>query len=151
MDWLHLTLLTIMPGLELRAAIPYALFNGDGIAGILFVLLLNVLIFFPVWVGLLLLYRFAENWWIVKNVVNKIRKRGEPYVKKYGIPGIAIFVAIPLPGSGVYSGTLLAWLLGLEWRKSFVACAVGVIFAAIAVYLISTGALSALKILSFST
>ncbi len=147
MDWLRLAVLTLMPGLELRASIPYALFNGDGAAGILFILLLNVLIFFPVWLGLSLLYRFTENWWVVKKVVNNIRKRGEPYVKKYGMLGIAIFVAIPLPGSGVYSGALLAWLLGLEWKKSFVACTVGVILAALAVYLISTGALGAFGML----
>ena len=53
-----------------------------------------------------------------------------------------IFIAIPLPGSGSYSGALAAHLIGLSFRKFVVANTLGVIIAGIIVTLLSLGILN---------
>ncbi len=50
--------------------------------------------------------------------VDRIRIRGLPLISRYGLFGLAVFVAIPIPGAGVYAGTLLSWLMGLGWQAS---------------------------------
>jgi len=47
--------------------------------------------------------------------------------------GVAIFIGIPLPGSGVYTGALGSYLLGVQKKKFMVANAIGVLIAAVAV------------------
>lgn len=54
-------------------------------------------------------------------------------VEKYGELGVAVFIGIPLPGSGVYTGAFGAYLLGLDKRKFGVANVIGVLIAGVAV------------------
>lgn len=58
-------------------------------------------------------------------------------VQKYGWLGLAVFVAIPLPGTGVWSGSVIAAFLDLRFRKSFFAIAIGNFIAGIAILAIS--------------
>ncbi len=46
-----------------------------------------------------------------------VRRRAKPYVDRYGVPGLILFVAIPLPATGVWTGALAGYLLGMERRK----------------------------------
>ncbi len=131
-------LTTLIPWIELRGAIPYAVRN-DELVVIPFIILTNILIFFPVYFGLELFYTYiGEESWLKKRL-DKTRKKAHPYVQKYGILGLALFVSIPLPGTGAYSGSAAAWLLGLKWKPSFVAVLGGVIFAGLLVFLLSVG------------
>ena len=58
--------------------------------------------------------------------VEKTRKKGESrLVKRYGLVGIALLMAIPLPTIGVYGGTVLSWLMGVKWWKSMIAVVSG--------------------------
>ncbi len=50
-----------------------------------------------------------------------VRKRAKPYVNRYGVPGLILFVAIPLPATGVWTGALAGYLLGME-RKKLIPC-----------------------------
>ena len=50
-------------------------------------------------------------------------------IEKYSYWGVAIFVAVPLPGTGAWTGTLIASVLGLDAKKSFLAAALGVLGA----------------------
>ena len=50
-------------------------------------------------------------------------------IEKYSYWGVLIFVAIPLPGTGAWTGTLIASVLGMEPKKSFVAAVGGVLVA----------------------
>jgi uncharacterized membrane protein len=54
-------------------------------------------------------------------------------VEKYGYAGLALFVAIPLPITGAYTGTLGAWILGMNRRKTMLAVLGGVIIAGVIV------------------
>ena len=50
-------------------------------------------------------------------------------IEKYSYWGVVIFVAVPLPGTGAWTGTLIASVLGLDAKKSFLAAALGVLGA----------------------
>jgi len=54
-------------------------------------------------------------------------------IEKYGFWGVTIFVAIPLPVTGAYTGTVAAWLFGLDRKKSLLAVLVGVCIAGLVV------------------
>lgn len=146
---LIVALLSASPFAELRGGIPVGLGLGLEPAFVIaLAVIMNSLIFFPVYFGLKLFYdRLFCRWRIAKYFVDRTRKKGEPYIKKYGLLGLAIFVAIPLPVTGAWTGSALAWLLGMEWKKSFLAVAAGVFTAGIIVSFISLGVLAGLNFL----
>ncbi len=57
--------------------------------------------------------------------LQNVRKRVEPYVKRYGFLGLVLFVAIPLPATGIWTGALAAYILGLERRRTAIALVLG--------------------------
>ena len=128
-----------MPWIELRGAIPFGILclHLDPIFVFLISVTINILIFFPIFLGLTFVYPYLKEYAIVKNTVGRVRKKGEKKVKKYGFWGLAAFVAVPLPVTGAWTGTLIAWLFGLERKRAFMAIAVGVIAAGIIVTLLS--------------
>ncbi len=65
-------------------------------------------------------------------------------IEKYGLWGLLILVAIPLPGTGAWTGALVAALMKLEKKKSLPVIAAGVVIAGIIVALIMYGAVDAL-------
>ena len=65
-------------------------------------------------------------------------------IEKYSYWGIVIFVAVPLPGTGAWTGTLIASVLGLEPKKSFLAAALGVLGATAIMTVISYCGLGAI-------
>jgi uncharacterized membrane protein len=72
--------------------------------------------------------------WIHK----KADKHKKP-IEKYGYLGLILFVGIPLPGTGAWTGCLIASLLGLDKKKSFLCTMAGIIIASIIMMIISYG------------
>lgn len=72
--------------------------------------------------------------WIEKKAMSKSAQ-----IEKYGYWGLFLFVAIPLPGTGAWTGSLLAVLLGLKPRKSFLFILLGVMTAGLIMSLLSFG------------
>lgn len=137
---LHLLLITLVPALELRASIPYGVVVQKELHWVwVFVICVvaNILLGFAVfwlikWIIKLMtrIGPVGRAWeWYVKKVEHRIHKA----VEKYGEWGVAVFIGIPLPGSGVYSGALAAYLIGLPFRKFVVSNIVGVLIAAVIV------------------
>ncbi len=60
-------------------------------------------------------------------------------IAKYGYLGLFLFVAIPLPGTGAWTGSLLAVLLGLDRKKSLLFIFFGVLTAGLIMSMISYG------------
>ncbi len=58
-------------------------------------------------------------------------------IEKYGVWGLLLFVAIPLPGTGAWTGSLLAALLHLDRRKSFLVITIGVFIAGLIITILS--------------
>ncbi|HDI02799.1 MAG TPA: hypothetical protein ENF95_01545 [Candidatus Aenigmarchaeota archaeon] len=140
-DVLTLALITAIPWIELRGSIPYGIGVGlNPLFVFLLALMLNIALIPLIYFGLEVFYRgFFIKFKLCRKIVESVRKRGEKYVQKYGLWGLMIFVAIPLPGTGAYSGTALAWLLGMKSGKAFLSVALGVTIAGILVTLFSVG------------
>ena len=134
-------LTTLTPVIELRGGIPLGLSLGlSPTLTFLITVFFNCLIFFPVYFGMKLIYkRGLSKIDIFNKYLSRVRKKGEPYVKKYGLIGLVIFVAIPLPFTGAYSGSFLSWLLGVKWKKAFSAVILGVLIAGTIISSISLG------------
>ncbi len=68
------------------------------------------------------------NW-----LFDRTRKKGNRLIEKYEEIGLLAFVAIPLPGTGAWTGALIAFLFGLEFKKSVLVIGMGVFIAGIIV------------------
>ncbi|MAG21823.1 MAG: ligand-binding protein SH3 [Candidatus Diapherotrites archaeon] len=133
-----------MPWIELRASIPVGISMGLPwqlvfITAVATNAVLGPLVYF----GLDKLLPFARKIdfvdYIYNRIIKKTQRKAFPYVEKYGLLGIALFVAIPLPGSGSWSGALAAYLLGLSHRKFAIANLLGVLIAGAIVTALSLG------------
>ncbi len=134
--FLKYVVLTFVPWVELRGAVPLAVQQGERIY-LPLVLLTNVAIFWPTYFGLEWLYvHIPEGSWVHRKLEG-IRTKAHPLVEKYGVLGLAIFVAIPLPGTGAYSGSAAGWLLDMPPRRAFLAVSLGVLGAFAIVWALS--------------
>ena len=73
--------------------------------------------------------------------VDKFEKRH----KLLGFAALTLFVAIPLPGTGAWSGSLVSWLLDLDRKKSIISIALGILIAGVIICLATLGLLNLLN------
>ena len=138
--YLIIALVSMIPIVELRGAIPIA--EGLG---------LNILLYYPIAIiGNMLpvpfIYLFARKvleWGKDKKIIGKFftwclekgEKGGEKLKESAGNSGIffalLLFVGIPLPGTGAWTGTLAASFLKLDFKTSIIAVTLGVLLAGI--------------------
>jgi len=133
--------LCLFPIAELRAGIPVGYFNGTNIYFVFFLcVIVNSLAGPIVFIFLSTFHKAFIKWKPYNNFFNKFveraRRKVRGGVEKYGYLGLAIFVAIPLPFTGAYTGALGAWILGMEKIKSCLAVASGVLLAGVIVSLV---------------
>lgn len=132
-------LITFIPALELRASIPYGIFatSTPWWMAFLVCVLSNILVGMIVFTLMGPVVRLFRKWpWFDQKLWPKIEHRQEklrPYVEKHGEWGVAVFIGVPLPGTGAITGALGAYLLKLNPKKFFVANIAGVLLAGIAV------------------
>ena len=67
------------------------------------------------------------------------KKKGQ--IEKYGFWGIVLFVGIPLPGTGAWTGSLIAAMLDMNKKKAFLAATLGVVLAGVIMAIFSYGIL----------
>ena len=152
LHYLMVFLISMVPLIELRGAIPYALrFISWGydlnlplcyVIAVLGNMLPVPLIFF--------FARKVLEWGADKKVIGRFfrfclekgHKGGEKLQEKAGrglYVALFLFVGIPLPGTGAWTGTLAASMLDMDFQKSVVAVMMGVILAGIIMGLLSAG------------
>ena len=129
-------ILSILPISELRGGIPYAILNGiSPLTAFIISVVANILI-----IPVIFLFLDYINWFFLKNKTYEkafnyyINRKVQKVKTKYEhleLTVLFLFVAIPLPGTGAYTGTLLSWFFGLDRKKSFLIIALGVIVAGI--------------------
>lgn len=73
---------------------------------------------------------------MVVKLENKAMSKSDK-IEKYEFWGLMLFVGIPLPGTGAWTGALIASLLGIDWKKSFLAIVCGVCLASAIMYVVS--------------
>ena len=151
---IYAIILTILPGTELRFGLPlailYAKDNGVSLILIfLLIILINILLIFFVFFFLdylhkrLMNFKFYERF--VKAYLKRFQKRVDKFEKRHAALGffaLTLFVAIPLPGTGAWSGSLVSWILGLDRGKSILAIALGVFIAGLLIFLGTLGFIS---------
>jgi len=157
-----LILLTFVPLFELRWSIPIGLFSktisGIPLIGSMQGFALPLWLVFLVCVGANALLGFLAYLFFDKvififlkiprlkkfydKIVIKSQKKASPLVEKYGLIGMSIFIAIPLPGSGTWTGALVGNLLNFGYKRFFIANLIGVILAGIIVTIVFAGAFS---------
>ena len=147
---LILAVITLIPALELRASIPMGILpipipflertiNEDmsWFTVVVVCVIANIILGAMVFVVLGPVFTFVRKWrWFDKRIwpiLERTQHKIHPYVEKYGEFGVAVFIGIPLPGSGVYTGAFGAYLLGLDRKKFMIANVLGVLIAAAAV------------------
>ncbi len=146
-------LVSMVPLLELRGAIPFSVgFGLPSIPSFIICVIGNML---PVPVIFWFARRVLE-WGKDKKVIGgfftwcleKGEKGGKKLTEKAGrgvYVALFLFVGVPLPGTGAWTGTLAASFLDLEWKKSVVAVMAGVVLAGLIMYMVSIGALGAVS------
>ncbi|WP_192349365.1 small multi-drug export protein [Algoriphagus sp. Y33] len=139
LDLLTAMLWSISPFGEAKVGIPYALLKGVNIyLAFLCCFLANVLIFPIMNFFFDVINRYFLKWYYYKKAAIFVGRRAKAgagkNVKKYGFWGLMVFVAMPFPGTGVYVGTIAAYLFGLERKKAFFANAIGIFISCVIVW-----------------
>jgi len=99
-------------------------FNNINLVAILAIVTVSsVVIFLILWFVLNAFYlKASSKWSFINRFIDETRGKGEsPLIKKYGLFGLALLIAIPLPTLGVFGGTLLSRLMGMKFWSSLVA------------------------------
>jgi uncharacterized membrane protein len=128
----------IIPISELRGGIPIARAGGmDPFVAYFFCVAANILVV-PIVLLFIqtlhkLLLRFGWYARFSEKLIERARRKVKKKVDKFGYIGLVIFVALPLPFTGAYTGALGAWILGMDMKKSFFAVALGVLIAGVIV------------------
>jgi uncharacterized membrane protein len=128
----------VLPISELRGAIPLAIstYHFDWYYAYLFGVVGNllpvpfILLLFNTLIPLLSKVRFLDR--LMQWYFNWTKRRSKT-IERYGWLGLVIFVSIPLPVTGAWTGSILASLLGMKFKYSFSAVVVGVLIAGVIV------------------
>ena len=135
-------IIAALPILELRGALPVAinLFNFPWYYALLLAIVGNllpvpfILLFLDTASRLLSKVAFFER--ILKWLFERTRRRGK-VIERYERIGLMLFVAIPLPITGAWTGSLAAVLFGLKFKHAFLSIFIGILIAGIIVTCLS--------------
>lgn len=151
--YLWVFLISMVPIIELRGAIPVAVGMGLPLIPSYIICIIGNMLPVP------FIYFFARKvliWGSDKPVIGKFftfclekgEKGGKKLQAKAGrglFVALLLFVGIPLPGTGAWTGTLAASLLDMDFKSSVIAVMCGVLLAGVIMALISNGVLGALS------
>lgn len=153
MPYLVVFLISMVPLIELRGAIPYGLAIGlEPVLTYALAILGNclpvpfILFFIKRILAAMQASRIRFFHRVATFVIEK-GQRGFRKVQKYAVFGLYLFVAIPLPGTGAWTGALIAALLDMRKRYAFPSIFLGVITAGVVMSLITGGVLAGLQFL----
>lgn len=131
-DWIWTTLLTLLPIAELRGGLPYALLESGfpWYIAYPYCVLVNALVAPIAYMFLDSVHKLLYKWGIYARIFDRFVERSRhkltEKVERWGLWGVALFVGIPLPITGAWTGTLGAWVLGLSRRRTMAAVLLGV-------------------------
>lgn len=136
--------LAMIPVFELRGAIPVGVAAGLPFWMVFLTAFLGNLLPVPF---LILFTRRVFEWLRTKSAllerfVSRLERKAatkEDLLKKYELLGLCILVAIPLPGTGAWTGSLVAAVFDIQLKHAFPAIALGVLIAGIIVSVVTYG------------
>ena len=148
-DWMILVT-AATPLIELRGSIPLGLTLGIPIERVfIFSVIGNILPIPFILIGISLIMQYLRlipklHAWVEQKGIRGSSKLNNHF-QKWGWLALLIFVAIPLPGTGAWTGALAASLLRLKFWPSFISIALGVICAGLLVSSLSIGVITLVK------
>ena len=135
--------ISLMPVLELRGGlIASAILKIPYIKAAIICIIGNIL---PIPFILLFLnkvFDILEKWKPTKGIVDFFRDRAhknKSKIDKYGFWGLVLFVGIPLPGTGAWTGSLVASVFEFDIKKAIVSILIGIILSFIIMSIVSYG------------
>ncbi len=133
---------SISPFGEAKVGIPYGMFQGVNVYLVFGVCFLANVLVFPLMVFFLdTLNKHLLKWNFYKKsaiyVARKAKMGSGEKIKKYGFWGLMFFVMIPIPGTGVYAGSIAGYLFKIEKQKAFLANTIGIFFSSLIVWLMT--------------
>ena len=150
--YLYVFLISMVPLIELRGAIPYSQLFGLPLLPSYIIAVIGNMLPVPI---IFLFARKVLEWGSDKPVIGKFfsfclekgHKGGQKLKEKAGkgLPiALRLFVGIPLPGTGAWTGTLAASLLDMDFKSSVIAVMLGVLLAGIIMGAASAGLFGAI-------
>lgn len=144
-NYVYVVIISMLPIIELRGAIPVAFALGMPLIPSFIISVIGNLLPVPF---ILWLITPVCNWlkktkmlaWFPEFLERKVEKNKEK-VTKYANFGLFLFVAIPLPGTGAWTGALIASFLNFKFRDALIAIVGGVVVAGIIMSIVSYGIL----------
>ncbi len=138
-DFIIAILWSISPFGEAKVGIPYGMFNGLNIYLVFVVCFFANVLVFPLMIFFLeKINSYLLQWHVYKKaaiyVARKAKVGSGSKIQKYGFWGLLLFVMIPLPGTGVYAGSIAAYLFKIKRRKAFLANTIGIFFSSVIVW-----------------
>ncbi len=146
-------LLSMTPIVEMQGGIPVALASGASpltafvVCVVANLLVMPLLFFFLEEIHHRFLH-FKGYQSLFDKFMERTRRKVKPLVDKYGLYGLIVLVALPGPGTGVYTATFAAWFFGLKKVKAYLAISVGMVIAASLVLAVSLGVMNGWKFLA---
>lgn len=150
---LYVFFISMVPIIELRGALPVAVGLDIPVVQAYAICIIGNMLPVPI---IFLFARKVLEWGQDKPVIGKFftwvlqkgEKGGQQLISKAGRSayiGLLIFIGIPLPGTGAWTGTLAASILDLDFKKSVLAALGGVLLAGIIMAAVSAGAFSIIR------
>ena len=144
-DILLTFLVAMVPVVELRGAIPFGVVRGLNLWTAIGASVPGNLVPVPF---IILFIRRIFAWMRahmpkLDGLVTRMEKKAEKNraaVEKYAFWGLAILVAIPLPGTGAWTGALVAAMMEMRLKRAFPAIVIGVVIAGVIVSIVTYGA-----------
>lgn len=147
-EWFQIFFGSMIPFLESRYIIPYAMweFNWQWWEALPLAILGNIIPIPFVLIFFKYVEKYLRNFVFWANIMNKIfertRMRANKKIEKYETLGLLLFVAIPLPFTGAWTGSLIAYLFDLNFYRSIIIIFLGIIISvSIMIVLYSMGLL----------
>lgn len=145
-------IISMVPILELRGGLVAASFLRIGMFKAIAICILGNLVPIPFIIFFIKpIFNWMKKTKLFRPLVEKLEKKSmakSKDIKKYEFWGLALFVGIPLPGTGAWTGALIASLIEMDTKKAFSAIAVGLVIATIIMSTISYGIPWAIKVMA---
>lgn len=136
-------IISMVPILELRGGLVAASLLGIGVVNAVTLCVIGNMIPIPFILFFITpIFNWMKKTKIFRPMVEKLESKSMSKgadIKKYEFWGLALFVGIPLPGTGAWTGALIAALLGIKVKKASLSITVGIIIATIIMTIISYG------------
>lgn len=130
---------SVSPFGEAKVGIPYAIFNDVNVYfAFVFCFVANVCVFPIMYFFLRYLNQALLGWRFYKKsalkVAQRVKKGAGSNVRRYGFWGVLIFVMLPVPGTGVYAGSIASYLFQMPYKQAFWANTIGIFFSCVIVW-----------------